>query len=184
MNIVIYSFKFEDKNNTSNDTSVNTYTDQYNTTTDNSTNYTSQSTSDNTGQTGSEPELPKVSNFIFDLRSINDTAPSELTGLDMELITYFLHNNDMMDYIGHIIKLLDTVIQNFRSGDMIIGFGCASGRRKSIFTSEYVARYMNKTLQAMHCRDYTLVIKHMSTSDWINKYDDKEKIKQRKIYPV
>jgi len=124
------------------------------------------------------------SNFVFDLRNINDTAPSELTGLDMELITYFLNNTDMMEYLSSVIKILNNVLQYIKSGYMIIGFGCASGRRKSIFASEYISRYINKTLQNTNYRDYTLIIKHFSITDWINKYDDKNKIRERKIYPV
>jgi len=123
-------------------------------------------------------------NFIFDLKAVNDTAPSELTGLDMELISYFLNNKEMTTYVDSIVKILTLVLQETKVGDLNIAFGCPSGRRKSVFVSEYITRFINKTLQRMNNRDYKLTIKHLSTKDWIDKYSDKDKIKERIIFPV
>jgi RNase adaptor protein for sRNA GlmZ degradation len=122
-------------------------------------------------------------NFLFDLYAVPNDSASEFTGLDAEVITYFLKNKEMIEFLSYIINILKHIIHT-DIDNLMIGFKCITGQQRSVFVAEYIGRFINKTLQEMQKKKYVLSIKHLSGKNWNNKYQNGDKIIDRIIYPV
>ncbi len=107
----------------------------------NSFSYMSGIPSDNTGHGGG---------FVFDCRALTNPGRidefKELTGNDEAVIRFLDTKEDMKEFLGHTISLVEQSIRVYMQrgfNSLMVNFGCTGGRHRSVYAANKLSEYIN-----------------------------------------
>lgn len=106
----------------------------------NSFSYMSGIPSDNTGHGGG---------FVFDCRALTNPGRfdefKELTGNDEAVIRFLDEKEDMKEFLGHTISLVEQSIRVYMQrgfNSLMVNFGCTGGRHRSVYAANKLSEYI------------------------------------------
>lgn len=100
--------------------------------------------------------------FVFDCRAIHNPGRyvqyKELTGKDIEVISFFEKTNDMKDFLSPVKKLVAMSVERYMKrnfSNLQVNFGCTGGQHRSVYAAEQLAKYLADTF------DVKVVVRHI-----------------------
>lgn len=101
--------------------------------------------------------VPRDADLMFDVRFLRNPFYEEdlrrLTGLDEAVAAYVAADKDFEGVFDQILKLLETLLPRYRDEGkayLTIAIGCTGGRHRSVFTTQLLAKTLEKTDYKVH----------------------------------
>ena len=89
--------------------------------------------------------------FVFDCRAIHNPGREEalrqLTGMDALVIEHLDANDEMQEFLGDSLNLVDKAVAKYISrsfNHLLVSFGCTGGQHRSVYSAERCARYIKE----------------------------------------
>lgn len=87
--------------------------------------------------------------FVFDCRCLPNPGREirfrDKTGLDSEVIGYFLKRKEVDEFLNHVFSLVDQAIENYIARGFLtlsVAFGCTGGQHRSVYCSEQLKAHL------------------------------------------
>ena len=87
--------------------------------------------------------------FVFDARSLPNPGREErfknLTGKDPAVIDYLIQQQQVHQFLGSVISLVDASVTSYQSRgfkNLMVSFGCTGGQHRSVYLAEQLARHL------------------------------------------
>jgi UPF0042 nucleotide-binding protein len=101
--------------------------------------------------------VPRDADLMFDVRFLRNPFYEEdlrrLTGLDEAVAAYVAADKDFEGVFDQIVKLLETLLPRYREEGkayLTIAIGCTGGRHRSVFTTQLLAKTLEKADYKVH----------------------------------
>jgi len=102
--------------------------------------------------------------FVFDCRSIHNPGRYEeyktLTGKDEPVRNFFNKENEMGDFLKHVISLVDKSVDKYLERgftNLMINLGCTGGQHRSVFAAETLYKHL---AEKYNSHDIALKLRH------------------------
>ncbi len=87
--------------------------------------------------------------YVFDCRAINNPGKYEhykqFTGLDANVIEFLENDGEVLDFLEHVYKLVDSSVDRYVErgfSNLMVCFGCTGGRHRSVYCAQHTAEHI------------------------------------------